>query len=521
MDLKRVDVLGGGPGGLYAARLLKLARPGLQVVVHEQDAPEETFGFGVGLAARTQDNLRRADPDSYADIEAAGWRHDMSMEVDGRRSVVHTDRLVGIARTRLLHILQDHAAAAGVELRFGCRRTAAEMDGDLVIAADGVASATRRAGDFGGHVREGRGLFLWCGAPLAIPRAVFAPVRGEHGTFVAHAYPYAADRSTFLIETDEATWRKAGYAATTDALAPGDSDQSALADLSSLFAGHLQGQPLLGNRTRWTRFRTVRCARWHDGRTVLLGDAAHTAHPSIGSGTKLAMEDAIALVQALDGAPDLRTALCTYEATRRGDVERLQELARRSQLWWESFPDRMHLDVDRLMVAYMTRAGNVVLPRFAGQSPHIVAGALAAYGVPDGDLTQDLSTTILDQPLTAGGVHLPGRVVDATTLKDVAEATVAAGLPVRRLDVSVTDPWDDTGDAVVRQARDGLGAGAIGTWLVGPPDRGSVLSRLDLAERVGLEAGGVTVVGAPASRREELAAGVLSGRCDLVVLEEG
>ena len=208
---------------------------------------------------------------------------------------------------------------------------------------------------------------------------MFAPAETEHGTFVTHAYPYSDGQSTFLIETDEQTWRRAGFEATTEQTPSDASDLSSLRYLQQAFAGQLGGHALIGNRTRWTRFRTVRCQRWSSERTVLLGDAAHTAHYSIGSGTKLAMEDAIALVEAMDAEPDAAGAFSRYEAVRRGPVGRLQELARRSQLWWESFPSRLNVPVEQLMVAYMTRAGNVPLGRFAATNPEVLATALGRY----------------------------------------------------------------------------------------------------------------------------------------------
>ncbi len=199
----------------------------------------------------------------------------------------------------------------------------------------------------------------------------------EHGTFVAHAYPYAEDHSTFLIETDEETWRRAGFDATTDQTPYDEDDRVSLDYLSDAFADHLQGHRLLGNRTRWLRFRTVTCERWHHRNVVLLGDAVHTAHYSIGSGTKLAMEDGIALVDALDTAGDLVAALANYESVRRPAVEHLQATALRSMRWWDSFATRLDLPVERLWVAYMTRAGKVTLDRFAASAGDVVRAALA------------------------------------------------------------------------------------------------------------------------------------------------
>ncbi|MGD9525857.1 FAD-dependent monooxygenase [Pseudonocardia sp.] len=506
MRMRRVAVLGGGPGGLYAARLLKLAQPACEVTVHEQGEPDATFGFGVGLAAGTQRKLEAADPDTLRDLVGAGFRHDMTLTV-GRRTVrVHNDRLIGVARTELLAVLQRHAEKAGVRLEFGTRRRAEELDADLVVAADGVSSATREAGDFGARVDVGRGLYLWCGTDFALDDAVFAPVRTEHGTFVTHAYPYSDNRSTFLVETDERTWRHAGFAATT-ARTPADAtDGASLHYLQDVFAEHLRGRPLIGNRTRWQRFRTVRCARWTSGRTVLLGDAAHTAHFSIGSGTKLAMEDAIGLVEALGAEADLSAAAARYEALRRPAVERLQELARRSQLWWESFPSRLDLPVEQLMVAYMTRAGNVPLPRFAASHPDVVAGALRGYaGTAPALPGTDVTDWVLDRPLRRPAGDFPRRAAHGPD-----------GLHEVR--VAVDDPWGEDADGLVAAARAAVAAGAVGCRVTGPGDRPSVLTRMDLAERLRAETGGLVVVEAPAGCRDDLAAGLVSARMDLIHL---
>ena len=268
MELRRAAVLGGGPGGLYAARLLKLARPSCDVVVYEQGEPGTTFGFGVGLASGTQRNLEAADPDTLRDIVAAGYRHDMTMQTGGRVVRVHNDRLIGIARTELLAVLQRHAEKAGVRLEFGARQQAGDLDADIVIAADGISSGTREpvknAGvdsgdDFGTSIEVGRGLYLWCGTDFALDDAMFRPVETEYGTFVTHAYPYSPQQSTFMIETDEATWRRAGFDVSDESTARDSSDLTSLRYLQQAFAGPLRGHELIGNRTRWNRFRTVRC----------------------------------------------------------------------------------------------------------------------------------------------------------------------------------------------------------------------------------------------------------------------
>lgn len=510
MDYRRVAVLGGGPGGLYAARLLKLAQPSCEVAVYERNAPDYTFGFGIGVSANTQDNLEAADPDTLHDIRAAGIFHNMSFRRGDEQLVIRNDRLFGIARTEILAILQRHAEKAGAELHFGSPRVVDELDADIVIASDGVNSQTRSNGDFGGEIEWGRGLYLWAGTDFKMDVAIFEPVTTEHGTWVTHAYPYQSDRSTFVVETDEQTWRNAGFDATTEALAWDESDTGSLQYLQDAFADTLGGRPLIGNRSRWLRFRTVTCKRWSSGRVVLLGDAAHTAHYSVGSGAKLAMEDAIALVDALTAEPDTKSALATYEARRRPMVEKRQELARRSHSWWDSYPLRTHLPLETLSVSFMTRTGNVSLEKFAGTNPNVVDTSLRHYGETKTPTTGRITDWVLAQPYRFADHRFPTRLVEPDALADVVNLT--------EIVVDLDDVWGARGDAVVESASAAREAGAQGFRFCGPPIRSKLLTRLDMAERVRLEVGGLIVVDAPASARDDLAAALVSGRVDLVSL---
>jgi anthraniloyl-CoA monooxygenase len=499
-------VLGGGPGGLYAARLLKLSQPDCRVDVYEQSPPELTFGFGVGLAGRTQRNLQAADPASLAEIADRAWSHEMAMTVGGRAVRLPAGDLIAIGRSALLDILRRHAVAAGVHLHYGSRLSAAELEADLVIAADGVNSASREEyrDSFGAGVSTHDGLYLWCGTDFALPAAVFRPAETEFGTFVAHAYPYQADRSTFLIETDAATWRRAGFDATTGQTPADASDEDSLSYLTKAFHDELHGHPLIGNRTRWLRFRTVTCARWHHGKMVLLGDAVHTAHYSIGSGTKLAMEDGIALARAVAEASDLESALSRYEQERRPAVEHLQETAYHSMLWWDSFPQRLDLPVERLLVAFMTRAGKVTVDRFAAIAPDVVRHGLAQYaGCPVSEVPEaDRAGWVLSRPLDAGGRHWPSRV------------TGTAGAEPLLIDVA--DAWGPAADALVQQARDQAGDGVL---VVSAADSwGAVLTMFEVAERLRRETGGVVAARAGSQWRELAASALASGRVDLVDL---
>jgi anthraniloyl-CoA monooxygenase len=523
MHLDRVAVLGAGPAGLYAARLLKLGQPDCEVVVHEQGVPDETFGFGVGLAARTQRKLAEADPASLDEILANSWSHDMRMRVGGREAGMAVSNLVAIGRAELLAVLQRHAEEARVKLEFGARRTATELDADLVIAADGVGSATRSASPeaFGAEAEPGTAWYLWAGTDVALPHAIFAPERTEHGVFVTHAYPYATDRSTFLVETDETTWRQAGFETTTAGLGPDESDSTALDHLSDVFADHLCGHRLIGNRTRWLQFRTVRCSHWHHGNVVLLGDAAHTAHYSVGSGTKLAMEDAIALVSALREADDLEGALTAYTAVRRPAVTRIQDIAERSRRWWDSFAERLDLPVEQLLVAYMSRAGNVPLDRFAGGSPEVVHAALEQWAGEEPPGSGSLAEWALTRALRPS---TPGQ--DPETADD---AVGSRGFDSRvvpddpgALGATVIDVGTDTRPAgfevVVENAvRDGEATTGC-LWLTGGDDRASLLTRLEVAERLRRRTDALVVVAGPDELRADLADGLVADRTHLVAV---
>ncbi|AHH19900.1 putative monooxygenase [Nocardia nova SH22a] len=508
MKLETVAVLGGGPGGLYAARLLKRSHPDAEVTVYEQGSPDKTFGFGVGLASRTQRNLRAADSSSLEDIIAGAHPHEMSMRVGDDISRISHGELLAIARTTLLAVLQRHAEEAGVRLRFGRRQTLDDLDADLIVAADGVNSATRTAlaDTIEPNIRTGTGLYLWCGTDFALPSAVFTPVTTEHGTFVAHAYPYTDDRSTFLIETDQKTWERAGFDRTTEHTPAAESDRESLAYLEQAFAKTLDGHRLIGNRTRWLRFRTVTCRRWHAGNVVLLGDAAHTAHYSIGSGTKLAMEDAIALDRAIEESTTIEEALDEYERRRRADVEHLQAIAARSEHWWDSFPERCTLPVDQLMINYMTRAGKVSLERFADSAPEVALRGIAEYaGVDRGAVPRSDSVSwVLDQPLTRSGRQFASRLAPAELRDDPSMLTIV---------VELDSAWGDRADALLA----GLPSSGI-VWLTGKSSRPDVLDRMDLAERITWSSDATIVVEVPEDCRGDAAAGLASGRTHLVHL---
>ncbi|MQP33293.1 oxidoreductase [Rhodococcus erythropolis] len=527
MKLARVAVLGGGPGGLFAARLLKLRHPSTEVVVYEQNPPDRTFGFGVGLPAGAQRNLRAADNPTVDAIEAAGRRHDAAMQVGPRTLRFGDFSTIAIARTELLRVLREQAEEVGVDIRFGEHRSVDQLDAELIIAADGVNSPTREqfADSFGSHVFTSAGLYLWCGTEFALDHAVFAPRRTSDGTFVTHAYPYADHASTFLIETDETTWQNAGFSVEPAYDDPGASDEKSIAYLESTFAEILDGRRLVGNRTRWLRFRTVRCERWHHGNVVLLGDAAHTAHYSIGSGTKLAMEDAIELDRALADEASIPEALEAYETRRRQSVTDLQAVARRSELWWESFPNRTDLPLEQLMVAYMTRAGKVSIDRFLDSTPDIAREGLAQYsglGIEDTP-SAAANAWIGDRPLTRSDMVTPTRLyssgpadlgIDLSCTIDGRDIPAPDAACAHIVDVPTGMLWTDERRAFVERSAE---TNRTIIWLRGAATRADLQDRLEIGEEIRRLTGKVVAVSATPEFRDDFASALASGRVDIAI----
>jgi anthraniloyl-CoA monooxygenase len=505
--LRRVAVVGGGPGGAFFARLLRRASPATAVTLYDTLPPLATFGFGVGLSISTQNNLARNDPETFARIFGASVHgHGTRLVAATGSTVLPGNDQMAIARAELLRILYEQAAAAGVCVETGARVDAFELDVDLVVAADGVGSQTRqsRAGQFGAREHVGRQRYIWCGADRALPDALFAPAVTEYGTFVTHAYPYARDRSTFLVETSDATWRAAGFESTSQGLMPGETDETARAFLEQAFAAYLGGN-LLGNNSRWTQFRTVSCARWSYGNVVLLGDAAHTAHYSIGSGTKLAMEDAIALARALAGSDTLPGAFAEYETVRKPSVARLQRLADRSQLWWEGYVRRLDMPPEQLMLSFVTRAGNVSVKSFHGRATALAEQALSQYAGQTPPRSSDLDRWVIDCPLRVGAREF--RTRDARH----------AGLNLDRVLCDLPDPWAPEADELIERI---TASADVGVQLMGAPDRIALLQRLDVAERIVRETSLVVSVAGPGDLASDLAAGLVTGRTHLVLLSD-
>ncbi len=383
----KAAVVGGGPAGLFFALLLKRSDPAHQVVVYERNRLDDTFGFGVVFSDATEEALAQADPEVTAAMAAHSHRWD-DIEIHYRGSVLSSTGhgFSGMSRRTLLALLAHRCRELGVRLCFE-HDIAGPADvgaADLVVAADGANSTVREQHReaFRPRIDVRPNRFVWLGTTKPFPAFTFYFKRDAHGLWRVHAYQYEPDRATFIVEATEHTWRAAGLETATEA--------DTIAFCGRLFATELAGHPLLSNRSVWRRFPTVRNERWHHGNVVLLGDAAHTAHFSVGSGTKLAMEDAIALVAALGTHGTVPAALAAYEESRRPPVESLQRAAQVSLQWFEDTERYMDLEPIQFAFTLLTRSLRVPHGNLKVRDPAFVervdawfaAQAAAQSGVP-------------------------------------------------------------------------------------------------------------------------------------------
>lgn len=365
----RIAIVGAGPSGLYLAYLIKRRDASADVTVIEQNAPDATFGFGVVFSDRALEFLREDDAATYAAIlpHMESW-DDMTLNLRGERVVIDGIGFAAIGRLDLLRLLQARAASVGVTPHHRRAVTAlSEFDGfDLVVGADGVNSLVRRslAEGFGARERLLDNRFAWFGTRQRFETLTQTFIETEEGAFNAHHYRYAPDASTFIVEMHSDTFTRMGFGNMGDA-------ESAAA-CARLFAEALDEQALICNNSIWRRFPIVHNARWSHGKYVLVGDALHTAHFSIGSGTRLAMEDAIALDRALAAHGDVSEALASYETARRPILEMLVAGANGSADWYEHFAEHMRLSPVDFAMSYLTRSGRVDLERLCKLSPKFV-----------------------------------------------------------------------------------------------------------------------------------------------------
>lgn len=365
----RIACIGGGPAGLFFALLMKQQDPRHQVAVYERNRLEDTFGFGVVFSDATEEALASADASTIAAMGALCHRWD-DIEIHYRGQVLTSGGhgFSGVSRRALLQLLADRCRGAGVELHFEHEvDDPAALAADLVFAADGVNSAVRERyrEHFRPTIDTRPNRFVWLGTSRPFPAFTFWFKPTEHGLWRVHAYQYEPQRSTFIVEAREDTWRAAGLEQATEA--------ETLAFCERLFATELEGHRLVSNRSVWRQFPTIRNASWRHGNVVLAGDAAHTAHFSVGSGTKLAMEDAIALAAALREHASVPDALAAYETARRPAVESLQRAAQASLQWFEDTERYMQLDPIQFAFTLLTRSLRVTHENLAVRDPAFVA----------------------------------------------------------------------------------------------------------------------------------------------------
>ncbi|MCW2831336.1 MAG: 2-polyprenyl-6-methoxyphenol hydroxylase-like oxidoreductase, partial [Aeromicrobium sp.] len=376
----RVAVVGGGPGGLFLATLVRRARPDVEVVLFERNLATDAFGFGVVFSDATLRRINEADP-VLRDALSAHGRHWDRIDVwsNGERHGFSGNGMAAIHRRLLLKLLQENAAEVGVDLRFGQVAPPVEelsRGFDLVVGADGTNSAVREhLGDVGHTVDTATAKFIWFCTTHLFEGLTFVHRRSEHGNFAVHGYPISDELSTFIVETDEPTWRAAGLDAFDVSQPPGPSDTASQDYLEKLFAEDIGGASLVTNNSRWGNFRTRRTQRWHRGNVVMLGDAVHTAHFSVGSGTKMAMEDAISLVREVAAhQDDLELAFTNYEAERQPQVAKIQNQARGGLSWWEHFA-RYYNSFEPTQFTFHFFSRSIDIDKIRQRDPELVASA--------------------------------------------------------------------------------------------------------------------------------------------------
>jgi anthraniloyl-CoA monooxygenase len=408
-----IACIGGGPGGLYFGILMKQLGPQHEITVWERNAPADTFGFGVVFSDETLGGIEHADPAVHAAMTAEFARWD-DIDIHYRGEVITSGGhgFAAMSRRRLLQVLRDRCAELGVVVHSRTEAPpAAELSRthDLVVAADGANSATRDA--FADIFRPGldvrRCKYMWLGTDLVFDAFKFYIVETPYGVMQIHGYPYDAEMSTFIVEMSEAAWRAAGFDRFgAREFGPGESDVDSITLCEKLFAEILDGHALVPNNSKWLNFTTIRNRTWRHGNVVLLGDAAHTAHFSVGSGTKLAMEDALALAACLHEQPGVDAALTAYEVERRPVVESTQRAAQASLEWFENIGQYLRQDPLQFAFNLLSRSRRVTYDNLRLRDPEFVDQV-------DGWFTKDTpaSPPPMFTPFRLGGLELKNRVV--------------------------------------------------------------------------------------------------------------
>jgi anthraniloyl-CoA monooxygenase len=418
----RIAVIGGGPGGLYFSALAKQLGPQHEITVWERNAADDTFGFGVVFSDETLGGIEHADPEIHLAMEREFARWD-DIDVHFRGAVITSGGhgFAAMSRKRLLEILHERCAGLGVIVHF--QTEAPDVDAlsashDLVLAADGLNSAVRDryAASFEPALDRRACKYMWLGTDKVFDAFKFFILETPYGVMQAHAYPFDAGGSTFIAEMREEVWRAAGFdALAAQEFAPGESDERSIERVEELFADGLDGHEVMANNSKWINFTTVRCRHWRHGNVVLLGDAAHTAHFSIGSGTKLAMEDALSLAACLHEHAGVDAALQEYEGERQAVVLSTQRAAQASLEWFENLGQ--YVDQDPLQFAFniMTRSRRVTYENLQLRDPEFVERVNDWFAMTNatGEAEAEPATGVppMFQPFRLGTLELVNRVV--------------------------------------------------------------------------------------------------------------
>ncbi|HVQ39556.1 MAG TPA: FAD-dependent monooxygenase [Pyrinomonadaceae bacterium] len=367
----KINIIGGGPAGMYFAILMKKANPSHEITVYERNGPDDTFGWGVVFSGKTLANLRAADEESHSEITRnfEAWDN-VDVVRDHEKISIHGNSFSGIARLQLLKILQGRCRELGIDLLFRTEVTdidSLRLSCDLLVAADGVNSTVRKhySTNFLPSLDLRPNRYIWYGSNRLFHGLTLTFRQNDDGVFAAHSYKFNKTTSTFIIECDAQTWKNARF----DTM----SSDATREYLEQVFQKDLDQAPLLSNKSNWINFAVVKNKNWCFDSVVLLGDALHTAHFSIGSGTKLAMEDAIALHDCFKSTDTVSEALSRFELIRKPVIEEYQAAAYDSMRWFENAADYMKLSPIELAYALMTRSGRVDYEKLRERAPDFIA----------------------------------------------------------------------------------------------------------------------------------------------------